>query len=380
MQLKRSGTTMSRAVAILAAVLVALVACALATLAMPIRQWRTGESEVPVLPVVTGGPRVAMPARVWIDTDAACGHGRTTDPDDCLALLMLARSREIAIVGISTVFGNASLEVTDATTRELVEILHREGTKTGPVYRGAAQATTAAPAVTSSDADAALRQALANGPLTIVALGPLTSIASALADRPDLQRNVARLIAVMGRRPGHLFHPSEASGRGMLFGHGPVFRDFNFDQDRHAAIQVLGMRLPMTLIPYEAARQLSVSHADLAQFGAQRGSAAWVASRSRGWLAYWEEDVGRNGFYPFDLLAAVYAVRPDLLNCAEPQAWIGRDLKLWGWIYGPDALLVGQERELTTQAQAAGPVIYCQQVDSRAHEWIMSRLTGRPGA
>jgi purine nucleosidase len=353
MQSKRSGTMMSRAVAILAAVLVAPVALLLATFAMPIQQWRTGESEVSALPVVTGGPRVAMPARVWIDTDAACGRGRTTDADDCLALLMLARAREIEIVGVSTVFGNAALEVTDATTRELIAMLHREGTKTGPVY---------------------------NGPLTVVALGPLTNIASALADRPELQRNVARLIAVMGRRPGHLFHPSEASGHGMLFGHGPVFRDFNFDQDRRAAIQVLGMRLPMTLIPYEAARQLSLSHADLVQLEAQSGSAAWVASRSRGWLAYWEEDVGRNGFYPFDLLAAVYAVRPDLLNCAEPQAWIGRDLKLWGWIYGPEALLVGASRERATQAQAAGPVIYCQQVDSRAHAWIMSRLTSRPGA
>jgi hypothetical protein len=35
----------------------------------------------------------------------------------------------------------------------------------------------------------------------------------------------------------------------MLFGHGPVFRDFNFDQDRGGAAALLGMALPVTLVP-----------------------------------------------------------------------------------------------------------------------------------
>jgi inosine-uridine nucleoside N-ribohydrolase len=49
----------------------------------------------------------------------------------------------------------------------------------------------------------------------------------------------------------------------MLFGHSPVFRDFNFDQDRRAATQVLDMGLPTTLIPHEAGKQLGVTRADL---------------------------------------------------------------------------------------------------------------------
>ena len=46
----------------------------------------------PPLPLDRGGPVVALPRRIWIDTDAACGHARTADPDDCLAILLLARS------------------------------------------------------------------------------------------------------------------------------------------------------------------------------------------------------------------------------------------------------------------------------------------------
>lgn len=94
----------------------------------------------------------------------------------------------------------------------------------------------------STPASEALIVALETGPLTILALGPLTNIAQALTARPDLVANIARLIAVMGRRQGHLFHPAEGEGHGILFGHGPVFRDFNFDQDREAAARVLTCR------------------------------------------------------------------------------------------------------------------------------------------
>lgn len=54
----------------------------------------------------------------------------------------------------------------------------------------------------STPAERALREALADGPLSIVALGPLTNIAAALRDRLELQANVKRIVAVMGRRPG----------------------------------------------------------------------------------------------------------------------------------------------------------------------------------
>ena len=45
---------------------------------------------------------------VWIDTDPICtGTGRSDDIDDCWALLYALASPELAVRGISTVFGNA---------------------------------------------------------------------------------------------------------------------------------------------------------------------------------------------------------------------------------------------------------------------------------
>ena len=183
-----------------------------------------------------------------------------------------------------------------------LEALVAAGMPRIPAWRGAPGP--AADNDESRSTQAALRAALERGPLTILALGPLTNIAAALADRPDLQRNVVRLVAVMGHRPGHVFHPSEGSGRAGLLGHGPIFRDLNFTKDPAAAAAVLDMRLVIALVPYDAARNVRVTADDLDAI-ARRGPAfSWASDQSRDWLAYWRDDVGQPGFRPFDWIAA----------------------------------------------------------------------------
>ena len=198
--------------------------------------------------------------------------------------------------------------------------------------------------------------------MTVLALGPLTNVAAALAGRPELQGRVASLVAVMGRRPGHLFHPAEGGGRGILFGHGPVFRDFNLAMDSRAAAIVVGMELATTLIPYDAARSVLITEGDLDRLAISGEAPAWVAKRARGWLDYWRRDVGLPGFYPFDLIAAAYIVDSGLFRCAEVRAWVGKDPKSFIPFWNPMALLVGQERDPIHDAQAMGSLLYCPEV------------------
>ena len=347
---------------LLTAVLAALL---LATLALPIRRWRTGEMPVAPLPVVPGGPPVSLPRRVWIDTDPACGHSRSSDPDDCLAILLLARTPGIELVGISTVHGNAPLEVTDRTARELADRLRAEGLDV-PVHRG------------SGDA---LARALAAGPLTVLSLGPLTNLELTLRRHPTLAGRVGRLVAVMGRRPGHLFHPTENRGAGaVLLGHGPVFRDLNFAEDSGAAAAIVARRLPTTLIPYDVARQVLVGAADLDRIAAAGEAGTWVANRSRGWLEFWRTDVGLDGFYPFDAVAAMYVADPGLFSCARASAWVGQDQRL-GWIgrvVGRSAgLLVGPGA--ADRSGAGAPVLYCSLVaQPELHHLMLRRLATPP--
>ena len=127
--------------------LTALIGALLTTLAIPVQQWRTGDQGLAPLmyaPVQAGRE---IPRRLWIDTDAACGHCERIDPDDCFAIAFLAHSKKFEIVGISTVFGNAPLEVVDRTTSELAGRLSAELGRPLLVYSGSA---TTLPAETRS--------------------------------------------------------------------------------------------------------------------------------------------------------------------------------------------------------------------------------------
>jgi hypothetical protein len=165
----------------------------------------------------------------------------------------------------------------------------------------------------------------------------------------------------MGRRPGHIFHPAEGARGGMFFGHGPVFRDFNFALDPGAAAQVLAMNLPMSLVPYDAARGVELTAEDLDRL---QISLPWIVERSRGWLDYWRTAIGRVGFYPFDLIAAAYIVEPSLLRCVSARAWVGQDDTLF---WSPEALLI--------EPDARGTVLYCGLARGEVKERFMAFFT-----
>jgi inosine-uridine nucleoside N-ribohydrolase len=325
---------------------------------MPIRIWGAGDQGLARMTFAQESGELT--GRLWIDTDAACGHSPRTDPDDCLAIALLARAVDDRIAGISTVAGNAPLEVVERTTRELAARLSAELGRTLRVDTG----------------NQGLTAALEEGPLTVVALGPLTNLAAVLDARPELRPRVTRVVAVMGRRPGHVFHPAEGNGGGMLLGHGPIFRDFNFEMDVTAAMRIVALGVPLTLVPYDAARRIEISSADLDRLAAAGGAAAWVAKRSRGWLAYWQRDIGRQGFSPFDLLAAAYVVEPRRFSCAEVQAWVGGDSTIFILFRRPTALLVGQGAARAKKPLVRGSARYCADVSPGIKPWLVERLAG----
>jgi inosine-uridine nucleoside N-ribohydrolase len=339
-----------------------------AALALPVKLWRTGEVPLPELVYSAAPHDAAKPVRVWIDADAACGTGQHRDPDDCLALLSLASAGDVRIVGISTVFGNAPVSETEGVMRALVQELDADTRRNSaaplPVFKGCGAA---APLCLddggSLAAQAALRQALQSGTLDVVALGPLTNLAAVLAQEPALASKVNRVIAIMGRRPGHRFHPSENRAIGaMLFGHGPIFRDLNAVLDPQAVSVVLASGVPVVLIPYTAARKVLMTGRDLDRVASIGPAGAWVAERSRAWLEFWRSDAGLDGFYPFDLMAAAYVRGPSQFACARVTAWVGDD-PLLPWFSGGPALLVAQQGGLPAPETASAQALYCDVVN-----------------
>jgi len=329
------------------------------------RIWQTGRVPQAPLDLVSGGPEHPSAGRIWIDTDAACGAADRADPDDCFTILWLVLQRA-DIAGVSSSFGNASGDVVTERLAALSAKMVQDGLPVPPVFRGYGEPREAGavlpPGVT------AIRTALEAGPVTILALGPLTNIAAALDGRPDLHGNVSRIVAVMGHQPGHLFHPTEGAGTGAILGHGPIFRDLNFSSDPDAAGAVLAMDLPLTLIPYDAAKGTLITGLDLDLLASRSRAQAWVAQTSREWLAFWNADIGLPGFYPFDWVAAAYLTHPQMFDCAKVTARIGREWPFW--LVPRRSLLV--ENSAPIKDNDAVPILYCPDASPRLHDLLIA--------
>jgi inosine-uridine nucleoside N-ribohydrolase len=251
--------------------------------------------------------------RVWIDTDPACGSKPKADVDDCLALVQAFAQPDWEIAGVSTVFGNADIEIVTKIARTLLAKLGASAPLRGAV---SAEDFSATPARDG------LVRALEAGPLEIVALGPLTNIASLLRARPDLAGNIRRIVVVAGKsRPGEMFHPGD--------NHWVHFRDFNICLGETAAETVIKSPIPLVLMPFNTAKRISVTAADMAQVKASGPLGAWLAERSQGWLGYWRDDIERDGFSPFDSLAVAYAADASDFACHEVPAEVRTN-----WLFG----------------------------------------------
>jgi hypothetical protein len=115
-----------------------------------------------------------------------------------------------------------------------------------------------------------------------------------------------------------------------------------------------------------------VTPADLEVMSGRGGAAAWVAHHAREWLDYWREDIGTEGFYPFDLLAAGFVIQPEAFRCARVWTWLGKDDTLFVPFWKPTALMVGPEGAARVEdAMATGTAVYCPEVDSAVKEaWL----------
>lgn len=136
---------------------------------------------------------------VWIDTDPSISvpfH----EADDGFALIQAFNSPELRIRGISTTYGNAGLPTTTRIARDMAGRFGGvAGLTAHSVFAGAASAHD--PGKPSAACEA-LRDAIAERPLTYLALAPLTNLATLLIRHPEAARRIQRVIAHRGSASG----------------------------------------------------------------------------------------------------------------------------------------------------------------------------------
>ncbi len=215
-----------------------------------------------------------------------------TDPgiDDAQAIAYAIAHPDIELVGLTTVFGNASI---DTTTRNALLLLDQFGASEVPVSRGAAVPLVQAPRphadfvhgqdglgnldLPASDRNTSVLPApefimnqasLHRGEVTLVAVGPLTNIANALDLDPALPKKVKELVIMGGTvdEPGNVSPLAEA----------------NFLNDPHAADRVLSQDWPVTIIGLDVTHQIMLTDTHLATLrdgAGKTGQLLWDSSR-----------------------------------------------------------------------------------------------------
>ncbi len=256
--------------------------------------------------LVTG--RLHAAADVWIDTDPAIGLP-LRDADDGLALVQALHSPELTIGGISVSYGNGPLPFAVAITREIASRFGGPArVRPEQVHAGAASASELGHATAATHA---LASALREHPLTYIALGPLTNLATFLRLEPALAARIERVIVLASRRPGERFRVGTWNPY--------PFHDPNFEKDPAAMAELLRSGVPISFVPMSITLECIITAHDMAVLRGTGLAGAWIEERTRMWLRIWRWLFVVEGAPMFDSVAILAVTHPDLFATAPCQ-------------------------------------------------------------
>lgn len=255
----------------------------------------------------------AMPKKIIIDTDPGI--------DDAMAILFALASPELEVIGLTTIFGNVH---TPRATQNALRLLEFAGRSDIPVAHGTemplygevenvadyVHGTNGLGNIPHLDPDAQpdsrnaaqfiVDSVMGNpGEVTLVAIGPLTNIALALAIEPKIVDNVAQVV-VMG-------------GAATVSGNVNPAAEANIYNDPHAADRVFTARWLVTMVGLDVTEQVIMDEAYLHSLAASR-TGAYIEEISRFYLDFYERVNGLRMCHTHDPSAIAYVIDPSLFR------------------------------------------------------------------
>jgi inosine-uridine nucleoside N-ribohydrolase len=269
----------------------------------------------------------AVPGRMY----SAFGNGGgtaqkviiDTDPgvDDAFALFLAARSPELQIEAVTAVAGNVPLNLTLANALRLVEIAGRDDIPvasgaSSPLIRTLVDAAYAhgnnglagvnfpeakLKPVKKRAADLICKLVRTNpGAIVIVAIGPLTNVALALREDPEIAPMVQGIVLMGGSLSGGNVTPAA---------------EFNFYVDPEAASIVFNSGIPIRMVGLDVTRKVAFTEEHIAQLrSASSAVSQAAASIADSVMKMHRAENSASQMHLHDPLAVSSLINPDVLT------------------------------------------------------------------
>ncbi len=246
-----------------------------------------------------------------------------TDPgvDDAMAIFYAFLQPDLEVVGLTTIFGNVSVDIATRNALVLAELANRDV----PVARGAEKPLLMAPkphsshvhgtegfgnmpprtpkgqAVDETAAEFIVRQINENpGEITLCPIGPLTNIALALELDPSIAGKTKSVVLM---------------GGGLELGNVTEFAEANIWNDPHAADRVFAADWDVVMVGLDVTQQITCGAPEFDR--AARGApvlGGFLSEATEFYLEFYESVLGEPVCRLHDPSATVAITRPDLFT------------------------------------------------------------------
>lgn len=234
--------------------------------------------------------------KVLFDCDNTMGvHGR--DVDDGLTLMYLLGRNDINLLGVTTTYGNSTIDVVQEATTKFFRDLTISSI---PLLKGAGDRT-------NRDSEAAkfLVDTVNKHPneIVLLATGSLTNLYGAYNIDKGFFRKVKEIVLM-----GGITEPLIINGKNL--------DELNFSCDPEATYTVLSSEAKVTVLTGHICLQAFFGEREFERLMNDDSivSYKYIKDKAYDWYMFIMQEFGIKGFYNWDVVAAMYITNPDLFD------------------------------------------------------------------